>query len=523
MNDTAMEEPINSNGQKNREVEGKKTSAFEIARRAVDKVAIGAIKVLSLFAVIILVVIIGYISVRAFVSEKHYDTVVIPQTSSEGIPLALLVHKKTEIQSLSYPVLKDLFDGKTFSLRKISSIDRDVMLYIESNLEQTVKTYLGIDSKGLARSQAQSVSSTQLISLMENNKGAIALVSPEFAEQVHSSKIQIVPIEDMVLAVHPSVTELIANIRLISIDQDDVEGLLGGRFSSWKELGGQDLAVKVLDDSRQIPKVRGSVMPVTYQYAQDENLTTLDVNAYVRTGNLDVAYLVEKPVDSGKYGGISTIIGNTLLMVLVTVLIAAPLGVGAAAFLVEYPKNNKLLSVIRTGVDLLAGVPSIIFGLFGLLVFVQLAGWSFSLISGALTISIMILPTIVRTSEEAIRSVDRSLREASIALGATRVETIWKVVIPSATPGITTGIILAIGRAVGETAALIYTIGSSTDLATGPLDSARVLAMHIFLTITEGQSLDRAFASAFVLVVLVLFINIFARFAVGRLFSHGSH
>jgi phosphate transport system permease protein len=211
------------------------------------------------------------------------------------------------------------------------------------------------------------------------------------------------------------------------------------------------------------------------------------------------------------------------MMVALTIAIAAPLGVASAIFLAEYKVNARALQIIRTGIDLLASVPSILFGLFGLLVFVQLAGWSFSLLSGSMTVAIMILPTIIRTSEESLRAVHKGLREASVAMGATKWETIWKVVVPAASPGILAGIILAIGRAIGETAVLMYTIGSSTETATSILSSARVLSMHIYLTITEGQSLDKAFASALVLLVLVLFINMIARAIIRRVFSHGTH
>jgi phosphate transport system permease protein len=216
---------------------------------------------------------------------------------------------------------------------------------------------------------------------------------------------------------------------------------------------------------------------------------------------------VSQSEDEGKYGGISSIIINTLIMVLLTVLIATPVSVAGAIYLVEYAKKGRVSTIIKTGIDLLAAVPSIIFGLFGLLVFVQFFNFGFSMISGVLTLSLMILPTILRTSEEAIRSVSPALKEASRGLGATKIETIIKIVIPGASRGITTGIILAIGRALGETAALIFTIGSSTSIASNLKSSSRVLAQHIYLIITEGGSIDEAFASALVLIVLVLIIN----------------
>ncbi len=180
---------------------------------------------------------------------------------------------------------------------------------------------------------------------------------------------------------------------------------------------------------------------------------------------------------------------------------------GCNIFWLNMQKKGRLKTIIKMGIDLLAAVPSIIFGLFGLLIFVQLLNFGFSLISGVLTLAIMILPTILRTSEEAIKSVSPSLKEASRALGSTKIETIYKIVLPSASKGITTGIVLSIGRALGETAALIFTIGSSPSFATGLKSSSRVLAQHIYLIITEGGSIDEAFASALVLIVLILIIN----------------
>jgi phosphate transport system permease protein len=495
---------------------------FDVKRRLIDRMAISIVKGLAFLAVIILVLIIGYILVRGLYSSKHQESVVVPNISSDFIPVQLIANKQNLIQKISFPILRDFFSGKEFSLRRISGVDSDVQLYIENGLEIMVQEYLGLDKEKIARSGVKLADRDAIINMVAKNRGAMALIGIDATLKGTHGVIS-VPIEDMVLAVHESVTELIANIRLSSIDSDLLDSLLSGSILSWKEVGGQDLPVVVLQDSEieKLTTIRGAMVLTSYIHAENLGFQTLKFNTIVHSRNLRLDYLIDKPVESGKYGGISTIIGNTLFMVIITILIAGPLGIGAAAFLVEYPHNKRLLSIIRSGIDVLAGIPSIIFGLFGLLVFVQLLNWKFSLISGSMTIAIMILPTIIRTSEEAIRSVPRSLVEASIALGATKVETIWKVIIPTASPGITTGIILAIGRAVGETAALIYTIGSSPEFATGLLDSARVLSMHIFLTITEGQSLDRAFASALVLVVLVLIINTVARFSARRLVRNG--
>jgi|GEM_PF-306773 len=241
-------------------------------------------------------------------------------------------------------------------------------------------------------------------------------------------------------------------------------------------------------------------------------------SATVRSWNLSLSYLVEPPQLSGRTGGISTIILNTVFMIALTLIIAAPIGIAAAVYLVEYAKQGRLLRALRLGTETLAGIPSIIFGLFGMLFFVGTCHFGFGLLSGCLTLSLMILPTIIRTSEEALKSVPDPLREASLALGATKLTTIRRVVLPAAAPGIATGLILAVGRAVGETAALIFTMGSDYKMAKGLFSSARVLSTHIYLLFAEGISFDKAFSTAAVLLVMVLLFNLLAR----RLVRHMS-
>jgi phosphate transport system permease protein len=236
-----------------------------------------------------------------------------------------------------------------------------------------------------------------------------------------------------------------------------------------------------------------------------------------RGWNLTLDYLVEAPRLSGRVGGISTIILNTFWMLLLTLLFAAPLGVAAAVYLVEYAKQGPLVTILRLGTETLAGIPSIIFGLFGMLFFVNILHFGFGLLSGCLTLTLMILPTVVRTSEEALKSVSKALREGSLALGATKLQTIAKVVIPAAAPGILTGLILGIGRAVGETAALLFTMGSDYKAARGLFSSARVLSAHVYLLFAEGISFDRAFSTATVLILIVLAFNFAAKRLVGRM------
>lgn len=200
---------------------------------------------------------------------------------------------------------------------------------------------------------------------------------------------------------------------------------------------------------------------------------------------------------------------NTVVMVLTTLLISVPVGVGAAIYMTEYARRgSKLVRVVRTAAETLQGVPSIVYGLFGMLFFVTQLHWSYSLLAGACTLAMMVLPLVMRTTEEALQSVPDSYREGSFGLGAGRLYTVWHVVLPSAVPGILSGVILAVGRVVGETAALMYTAGSVAGVADSLMESGRTLAVHMYVLSCEGLHIDQAYATAVVLLLLVLGINL---------------
>ena len=199
---------------------------------------------------------------------------------------------------------------------------------------------------------------------------------------------------------------------------------------------------------------------------------------------------------------------NTILMTLISLIVAVPLGIGAAIYLTEYARRgNRLVKLVRLTAETLSGIPSIIYGLFGSLFFVVALKMGLSLVSGALTLSIMVLPLIMRTTEEALLAVPDSYREGSFGLGAGRLRTTFKVVLPSAAPGILSGVILAIGRIVGETAALIYTAGTIPEVAHSLLDSTRTLSVHMYVISSEGLYINQSYATAVVLLVIVIAIN----------------
>ena len=199
---------------------------------------------------------------------------------------------------------------------------------------------------------------------------------------------------------------------------------------------------------------------------------------------------------------------NTVCMTALSLLIAGPLGIFAAVYLVEYAKKgNKLVSIVRVTAETLTGIPSIVYGLFGMLFFVNALHWGFSMLAGAFTLAIMVLPVIMRTTEEALMSVPDMYREASFGLGAGKLRTIFVVILPSAVPGILSGIILSVGRIVGETAALMYTAGTVAELPASVMSSTRTLSVHMYTLSREGLYIDQAYATAVVLLLIVLLIN----------------
>lgn len=232
------------------------------------------------------------------------------------------------------------------------------------------------------------------------------------------------------------------------------------------------------------------------------------------------SFLTEPILDMGRAGGILPAIVGTILMVFVAIGIAAPLGIASAIYLAEYTREGKTTQTIRFGINCLAGVPSIIFGLFGFILFVVILGFGWSIISGGLSLAAMILPTIIRTAEEALRSVPSQYRDVAASLGGTRWQVVTKSVLPYALPGILTGVILGIGRSIEETAVVIFTAGSAVQMPRSLFDSARTMAVHFYILAREGISNQNAYATAAVLICTILIINITAYTLMHRLMKN---
>ena len=522
----------------------------------------------------ILFLILGYILFNGFFYNNRVEYTAASYTSPSVAGLVAVVNQENSETEMTFDVLQGLFTDKYANWKKISDSAEDVYPYVSADAAKTAGSLFG----KIGRLTEQYDTASAVLLRVAANEGGIGIVTAEEYRrsidrmdtrdrktvEKNTRQLQLRNIE---LACNPEVTELFGNFRIGTLDESVIKPLFSGSVANWQELGGKDLPVvlvvpedisfyrdavggdgiNALDElythTRQM-QAAGSEVPVVTvsdgeQFRQvlagqpgavgllpvwyggtDTDILKLARNE--RGWNLTPSFIITPPVDGGRFGGISTIIVNTLVMIILTLLFAVPPGLFAAVYLVEYAKEGRLLRLLRLGTETLAGIPSIIFGLFGMLVFVQGFGWGICLLSGSLTLALMILPTIVRTAEEALKAVPHSLQEGSLALGGTKIQTLFRVVLPAAFPAVSAGIILAIGRALGETAALIYTMGSSYTLTHGLFDSTRSLAVHLYLIIAEGISTDKAFASAAVLIFFVFIINSASKLLIRRIGAAGT-
>lgn len=507
----------------------------------------------------ILFVIIGYILFRGLVSDRRveYDVIgsgdpIIAAENSEQEDLIILINSDVRADELTMENVIELFSGERKDWGKISAQDLDVRVFalkegrIRESFDQLV-----LGEGEYRRKTAFLDSEEEMIESVASTPGAIGYVSAKKASGIQDKNIKIPKLRRISIVVNPAVLEPQNNSRLQYLREEDIRDIFSGKLSNWSQLGGVDLPITVISyapetqiaqefsrlvmgDEAKFPTDAitvesleemgealkshpGAVAYCYYQNALQQEYQIVRVERREVEPNFTLSFLLEEPKQAGQVGGVSTIILNTIYMVLLTLLFSVPIGVGAAVFFAEYASEGKLIRILRFGTETLAGIPSIIFGLFGFIFFTNYLNLGVGLLSGSLTLTIMILPTIIRTSEEALKTVPLSYREGSLALGATKWQTIRKVVIPAAIPGILTGVILGIGRAVGETAALLFTMGTDYRLADSLSSSARTLSVHLYILVKEGISFERAFATGTLLIILILIINSTANYFIGRM------
>jgi phosphate transport system permease protein len=515
--------------------------------RKQEKVAKGIIWFLAVLTIAILVWIIGYLMVKGLWYDNSVPYSVtnqvdtnIPILGSDGSEfgdVVFIIHHKTRSEDITVEALRKLYNKvRTENWGFYNQQDLKVVPYAfdgAPGFSSGIQDFIlqGTDLDDYRKTVSRVDSWDEMIQNVATHPGALGFIPAEMAENL-PDEVKTLGVRRTSVAVHPSVLQIQDGRMLREISSDQEKALVDGQIANWQEVGGTDLPVvlirmkgasavrdlspkaKIIEAENEeefytlLQDTEGAVALASFGSLAEYELSYLPVLRHETGRNLTWHFIFEAPARSGQWGGISYIIINTFFLILFTIIFSTPVGVMAAIYMIEYAKQGRLIGILRMGSETLAGIPSIVFGLFGFIFFVKILGMGIGFISSTLTITLMVLPTIIRTTEEALKSVPHSLREGSLALGATKLQTIVKVVLPTASPGILTGIILAIGRTVGETAVLIYTLGSNYDLVSGPSSSARVLSLHLYMLFSEALSFDRTFATAAVLVIIILITNL---------------
>lgn len=516
--------------------------------------------------------IVGYIFVNGFYYRDINDGPVL-SAEQESVPLdeseefQVLCPKNLRLRNLDYQVLQQLVTGEQSYLGFLTGQNSSARIYIggDSAFRYALADYLLISPDDLPPGLPGDPED-----MIQEDRGTL-LILPSSEALPRGAKR--VPLRQYSVTANSFILELQGGrrLRILSEDRENqVSMLLNGDITEWSAVGGPSREILPPDADEGTPGVYEplAVLPVLWNTAADTpaapppevmpaagkpgipsglyvssvegfveilksrrnalgvirtrealqyGLSIIPVERVHHTANLRISTFLEPPSRSGAVGGLSYIIINTLVMIIFVIIIVTPIGVTAAVFFIEYSRQSRLVEILRIGTSTLAGVPSIIFGLFGLVFFSELLHLKTGLLAGSLTMTIMILPTVIKTSEEALKAVPVTFREASFALGATKLQTIFRVVLPAASPGILTGIILGIGRAIGETAALLFTMGSNLSLIKSFNSPMRVLSVHLYLLIRENISLSNAFAAATILVIIMFLVNFITTRLVGRL------
>ena len=471
-------------------------------RQIIDNAILFLIYISAASTALVLIGMIGYISYRGLYRETTTINQIIKSDNIiyklDNEDYVLIIDKKIKRDSLDITEIEKIFNNSIKNWSTISESRAEIKLISLLNHNKNINSRYSIADMKNAESFKK---------YLLTKPGAIGFVKPGSIEKLNMKGLKILNINTKCVAAGYKVSEIINNKKLSVIDKRDFERIVNGEIDNWKQVGGHDVKLERFDSVEQVENSEGGFAVVDYKDAAEKDALIIPVRYTTKGANLTPAFLIDKPVKAGKAGGISTIILNTVFMIILTLIFSVPVGVGAAVYLTEYAQPGRVMRIIRLGVETLAGIPSIIFGLFGFIFFVDILHMGIGLLSGSLTTAMMIIPVIIRTSEEALISVPSAYREGSLALGAGLWYTIRKVVLPAAKPGILSGIILSIGRALGETAALVFTMGFDYRLANGIKSSARVLSVHLYQLVREGISFERAFATAFVLMVFIFIIN----------------
>ncbi|MCL2519587.1 MAG: phosphate ABC transporter permease PstA [Spirochaetaceae bacterium] len=461
---------------------------FKRRKKVQEKFAFALLYLLASLAFVALFGILGFILVRGFWTDTNDFSQFLAETSESYLyndeEWQLVVNRGVRLRRITTAQMNDVADGNLINYTNLSGQDLFIRPMVLINTEQLTEAQAHLQQLGA------------FIYGPQNLTGRLV-------------GGRVVPVRQWQLVANNAVFGDRRTIATLTAAEQ--QQLLEGGITNWQQLNGENLAVIKAYSLAELQANPSAFMQTTFfESNQLDDVRVINVWARRQEPNLTLSMLIEAPRMAGAAGGFSTIILNTIYMIALSLLIAVPFGVGTAIYLTHYAKKGKLVKVLRTLIDILAGIPSIIFGLFGFIIFVGILGFGIGLLSGCLTLSLMLLPTLMKNAEEALKTVPAGYKDGSLALGANLWQTVFFVLIPAARNGILTGIVLAAGRVMGESAALVLTMGFDYGAASSLFSSSRVLTTHLYMLIREGISIERAFAVAALLAIIVLVTNFLA-------------
>ncbi|AJA90048.1 phosphate ABC transporter permease [Borreliella chilensis] len=483
----------------------------------------------------LLIFIIAYILYNSLFYFKKKQTLFLNNTKSfvtfkiEGkeIKIAFIVNKNINTDKISTEDIYNIYNNKISHWGSISDQGIDI-IPIANSLDN-------VSSKAILKTLIKNnmfnkryikiePSIKKVVQTINSTVGAISYLTKEEFESLdfkRYSNIKALKIKTMSVLISKKTLTKNENEMINTLGVDEVEKLIKGK-EQWINLISKDIKLEIINFTGQeeqlienIEKTEGTLAIVPWHYFHNTKAPFIKMYYFANSTPLNSNFILSIPRDSGAYGGISYLILNTFYVILLTTAISICIGIGTGIMLSEYTSNKIFYKILSMSIDILSSIPAIIFGLFGLIFFVPIFGMG--ILSGAIASSLMILPMIVKTTEETFKTIPKSYKYASFALGANKTETIMKIMFPAAIPGILTGIVLAIGRALGETAVLLFTMGTHLGLATNLNEPSRTLTVHLLMLFQEGH-LDKGFGTASILVIMVLIINLTSKFLINKLY-----
>ncbi|AGT27212.1 phosphate ABC transporter permease PstA [Borrelia miyamotoi] len=500
-----------------------------------NKMAFCIINFIAYSLIMLLIFIISYIIYNSlfftskkqtlFLDEKKYF---LPfKFNNKIIKIAFIINKSIKAEEITTQDIYNIYNNKISHWGSISDQNIDIVpiASLQSNLSSKIilETFTK-DNKFNNRYIKIIKSNEEMISTVNQTSGAIGYLRKEELEKLDFKKypkIKPLKISSMSILIGKKTLQKSENEIIDTLSLNEIKELLLGT-TDWNELISKNIKLNIIKYSdydqnaiKIIEENEGTIAVVPWHAFYKSDAPFLKLYYMQKSMPLNLNFILSTPRNSGKYGGISYLILNTFYVILLTAIISISIGIGTGIMLAEYTSNKVLYKTVSMSVDILSSIPAIIFGLFGLIFFVPILGMG--ILSGAITSSLMILPMVIKTTEEALKSIPKSYKYGSLALGANKIETIIKILLPASSPGILTGIVLAIGRALGETAVLLFTMGTNLGLASSLNEPSRSLTVHLLLLFQEGY-LDKGFATASILIIMILLINLTSKFLINKLY-----